>query len=57
MKKWNEIELSAWTQSYTRPVPAFGMPDRGFTRDTPDSGRDDTYTRTRPGGGGRSRGR
>lgn len=57
MKKWNEIELIARTQSYTRPEPTFGRPDQGSTRQTPDSGRDDRYTRTRPGGGGRSRGR
>jgi hypothetical protein len=53
--RWNQTELGVRTQSLPRPVPTLGRPDQGFTRQTPDSGRDDRDTRTRPGGG-RSRG-
>jgi hypothetical protein len=55
--KWNQIELGVRTQSLSRPVPAFGTPDRGLTRNTPDSRRDGRNNRPTGGGGSGGRGR
>lgn len=55
--KWSQIELGVRTQSQQRPAPIFGRPDQGFTRHTPDSGRDGRNTRPPRGGGSGGRGR
>jgi hypothetical protein len=56
--KWSQIELGVRTQSLPRPTPMFGRPDQGFTRHTPDSGRNGRDIPRPPrgsGGGGRGR--
>ena len=51
--KWSQIELGIRTQSLPRPAPMFGRPDQGFTRHTPDSGRNGRDIPRPPRGGGR----
>jgi hypothetical protein len=51
MTRLNEMEVTARTQPLGRPVPGFAAPDRGLTRPTHDSGRNNKGTRP-PGGSG-----
>jgi hypothetical protein len=50
--KWSQIESGIRTQSLPRPAPMFGRPDQGFTRHTPDSGRNGRDIPRPPRGGG-----
>jgi hypothetical protein len=57
MTRWNQIELGVRTQSHQRPMPMFGGPDRGPTRNTPGSRNDGRNIRTTGGSGSRGRSR